>query len=368
MEIKNKKISFFISSFERNESVHMIVNLANGFAERGYSVDLLVAQRVGSYFSEIREGVRLVDLKASRVLFSLFPLIVYLRKNRPDALIASMEHVSIIAVLAKFMSFSRTKIIIRVANTFSYSLLGTKWYKRPIRKYGAFIFYRLADSVVANSEGSAQNLSKTLRLKKKVKVIYNPTVTSDVFEKAEESVGHPWLKDKEVPVVISVGRLHEQKDFATLIKAFASRRRKEPMKLIILGEGEERKSLERLADELGALKYINMPGFMENPYSHLKRADLFVLSSKWEGLPNVLIEAMACGLPVVSTDCPSGPREILEDGKYGELVPVGDHKAMADAISKVLRERPDTEEALESVKNRFSLDRAVDEYAELINN
>lgn len=365
---ENKKVSFFIPSLRGGGAERMMVNLANGFAERGYSVDLLVAQREGSYFSEIGEGVRLVDLKASRVLFSLFPLISYLRKNRPKALVASMEHVSIISVLAKSMSFSRTKIIIRVANTFSFSLLGTKWYKRPIRKYGAFIFYRLADSVVANSEGSAQNLSETLRLKEKIKVIYNPTVTPSVFEKAKENAGHPWLKNKDVPVVISIGRFHKQKDFVTLIKAFASRRRKEPMKLIILGEGGERERLEDLVKELGVEGSVSMPGFVENPFSYLKRAELFVLSSKWEGLPNVLIEAMACGVPVVSTDCPSGPREILEDGKYGELVSVGDHKAIADAISKVLRERPGTEEALESVKNRFSLDRAVDEYAELINN
>ena len=364
---ENKKISLFIPSLRGGGAERMMVNLANEFSRRGIATDLVLAQKEGEYFSEVKEGVNIVDLGSKRILFSLFPLFFYLRKARPDVLIASMEHVAIISILAKFLSFSKTKIIVRVANTLSFSLQGTKWYKRPIRKYGAFVFYRLANQIVTNSEGSAQNLSKTLSIKReRIKVIHNPAVTERMFESAKEAMGHPWLKDKEEPVIISAGRMHKQKDFETLIKAFASRRRKEPLKLIILGEGEERPKLQALAEELGVLKSINMPGFMENPYAYISRADLFVLPSRWEGLPSALIEAMAFGLPVVSTDCPSGPREILKDGKYGELVPVGDHKAMADAIAKVLRERPDTKEAGEYVKKNFSAQTIAGQYLELI--
>ncbi len=345
----------------------MMVNLANEFLRRGIATDLVLAQKEGEYFSEVKEGVNIVDLRSSRVLFSLFPLIFYLRKNSPDTLIASMEHTTIIAVLAKFLSFSRTKIIARVANTLSCSLQGTKRHKRYIRKYGAYIFYRLVDELVANSEGSADDLSRTLNIDRGgIKVIHNPTVTDGIFERAKESIGHPWLKDKEEPVIISAGRLHDQKDFSTLIKAFVSRRRKEPLKLIIFGEGEKRVELQALAEELGVMKSVSLPGFMDDIHAYLSRADLFVLSSRWEGLPNVLIEAMALGVPVISTDCPSGPREILEGGKYGELVPVGDHKAMADAIAKVLRDKPDTGEASEHAKRTFSARRSADLYLELI--
>jgi len=199
------------------------------------------------------------------------------------------------------------------------------------------LFYPWADKVVAVSKGVADDLVRITRLPKdKIQVIYNPVVTSEFFIKAEEPLDHPWFKPGEPPVILGVGRLTEAKDFPTLIRAFTLVRKERPARLMILGEGEDRPKLDALVKELGLEKDVALPGFVENPYKYMKRAAVFVLSSKWEGLPTVLIEAMALGTPVVSTACPSGPSEILEGGKWGRLVPVGDVEALAKAIVEAL--------------------------------
>jgi glycosyltransferase involved in cell wall biosynthesis len=169
-------------------------------------------------------------------------------------------------------------------------------------------------------------------------VIYNPSVmASEVLEKAKSPLDHPWFKPDQPPVLIAIGRLEQQKDYPTMIKAFAEVRQAQPARLLILGEGRDRISLEKLIKEYGLDQDVSLPGFVSNPYAYLSRADLFVLSSRWEGLPTVLIEALCCGTQVVSTDCPSGPREILKDGKYGRLTPVGDVGALAAAINLSLK-------------------------------
>ena len=162
--------------------------------------------------------------------------------------------------------------------------------------------------------------------------------TSDLHQKCgrAEPFDHPWFAPGAPPVILGAGRLTEQKDFPTLIRAFALVRKKHPARLMILGEGEERSKLETLVQELGLEKEVSLPGFVDNPYKYMKRAAVFVLSSRWEGFPNVLVEAMALGTPVVSTDCPNGPAEILENGKWGELVPVGETQSLASAVLRTL--------------------------------
>ncbi len=361
---KSKHIAFFVPSLRGGGAEKMMIHLANSFANRGLQVDLIMAEDSGVY--EMPKNVNKVCFKVSKLKYSSFPLIKYLHYKKPYVLIATMEHASIIAVLANFLARSRTKIIARVANTLSLSLQGTPLRRRLIRKYGAMFFYRFADRVVANSKGSAEDLIKTLKLKRdKVKVIYNPTVTPDIFEKAKEEVDHKWLKNKKSLVLLAVGRLHQQKDFPTLIKAFNKLKRE--AKLIILGEGEKRKELEKLIKELNLEDSVDIPGFVDNPYAYMARADVYVLSSRWEGLPNTLIEAIACGTPVVSTNCPSGPSEILENGKYGKLVPVGDTNSLAEAIEEAL-ENPIDKEVLQERGKYFSVERAAGEYLNLIEN
>ena len=199
----------------------------------------------------------------------------------------------------------------------------------------------------------------------RIHTIYNPVVSTGLARKALESAGHLWLDEPECPVVLAIGRLKKVKGFATLLRAFARLLAVRPSRLIVLGEGRLRPSLVSLAKELRIAEHVDFPGFVANPYAFLAKADLFVLSSRHEALPTVLIEAMACGCPVVSTDCPFGPREILEGGRLGPLVPVGDPKPLADAMARTLGDPPEPD-ALRARASFFSVERAVDQYEELL--
>jgi len=191
-------------------------------------------------------------------------------------------------------------------------------------------------------------------------VIYNPVVTPSLKSLATAPVDHPWIGTNQPPLVLAVGRLTAQKDYPTLLRAFAKVRSRRNCRLIILGEGELRDSLEALTSQLGIADSVQLPGFADNPFAWMSKASLFVLSSAWEGLPNVLIQAMACGTPVVSTDCPSGPAEILENGKWGRLVPVGDEVALAEAMDRALEDKVFPDVAVRATY--FSLDSALNEY------
>ena len=199
----------------------------------------------------------------------------------------------------------------------------------------------------------------------RIHTIHNPVVSTDLDCKARESPKHPWFDDRPCPVILAIGRMKKVKDFSTLLRAFARLLDRRPARLIVLGEGRLRPSLLSLARELGIAEQVDFPGFQENPYAFLAKADLFVLSSRHEALPTVLIEAMACGCPVVSTDCPYGPREILEDGRLGPLVPVGDPEALAEAMARVLDEPP-SQDLLRERASFFSVERAVERYEQLL--
>jgi glycosyltransferase involved in cell wall biosynthesis len=222
-------------------------------------------------------------------------------------------------------------------------------------------FYRWADDIVAVSEGVADDLTQVLKVpNERVRVIYNPIVTPELMAKAQAALDHPWFRLGEPPVILAVGRLTEQKDLPTLIRTFAHVQRSRPVRLLILGEGELRHDLEALVKQLHLEHVVSLPGAVMNPYPYMVRASLLVLSSRWEGLPGVLIEALYCGVPIVSTDCPSGPREILADGRYGQLVAVGDIAALAQAIEAALdgkAARPPRESwrpfQLETVVNQY---------------
>jgi glycosyltransferase involved in cell wall biosynthesis len=222
--------------------------------------------------------------------------------------------------------------------------------------------YPKADAIVAVSTGVAEDFYQETQLPlQAIKVIYNPVVTPELLQKKQEALNHPWFKKNQPPVLLAVGRLCEQKDFTTLINAFAIIRKKSECRLIILGEGEQRKQLETLVDHLQLNDDIQMPGFVKNPYAYMVQADIFVLSSAWEGLVTVLIEALACGTPVVSTDCPSGSSEILEAGKYGRLVPVGDTQALAEAVITTMEENVDPNRLIARA-NDFTQETSVTQY------
>lgn len=315
----------------------IMLNLAAGFVARGYAVDLVVAMSRGEYRGSIPCGVRLVDLRASKPLTAVPALARYLRVKRPVAMLATIINANLAALWALQLSGVATRCVVREASTLSADLSEGSALNRLLLPRLVAKEFRRADAIVAPSRGVADDLVRVTGLpRQSIRVIYNPVVSDALRARAGQSTSHHWLQGDGVPVIVGMGRLTRAKNFATLIRAFARVRKTMPARLIVLGEGEDRSDLEALCRSLGIAGDVDLPGFVANPYAMLSRARLFVLSSRWEGLPSALIEALACGTKVVSADCPSGPREILDDGRYGQLVPVGDTAAMADAMRAVL--------------------------------
>ncbi|MBK9711683.1 MAG: glycosyltransferase [Kouleothrix sp.] len=365
MQQTRQRLSIFIPSMRIGGAERAMLNLACGLADRGYAVDLVLAQAEGPYLSDIPESVRLVDLKASRVLTSLPALVRYLRRERPAAMLASWEHANIIALWARYLAGTAMHLVLNEQNTLSSST------QQEASRQGRLIprlakqFYPWADGFVAVSQGVADDLAEVTRIpRESIRVIYNPIVTPDLRDKMRAPLEHPWFAPGQPPVVVAVGRLRPQKDFPTLLQAFARVRAERPARLLILGEGTERPALESLVKQLGLEQDVGLPGFVKNPYAYLSRAALFALSSRWEGLPTVLIEALYCGAPVVSTDCPSGPREILAGGAYGPLVPVGDVAALARAMALALDGK--TPRASEESWQRFEMGTMVEQYVNVL--
>lgn len=360
-----RKLAIFVPSMYGGGAERSMLKLAGGIAARGYSVDLILARAEGQYMAEIAESVNIVNLGAKRVASSLPALVRYLRLAQPAAIL-SVLHANIVAVWARRMAGVSTRVLVSERNTLSF---GTRHYASDlrIRLTPQLIkrFYPWADSIIAVSKGVADDLSQFTGIApERIRVIYNPIVTPELQTKAGGLLDHPWFKTGEPPVILGAGRLSPQKDFPSLFKAFAHVRKNRRARLLILGEGEERPALEALAKQLGLERDIGLPGFVPNPYPYMTRAGVFVLSSRWEGLPGVLIEALYCGAPLVATDCPSGSREILADGHYGQLVKVGDVEALARAIESGLDNqipRPPQESW-----RPFELNTVVDQYIDAL--
>ncbi len=338
----------------------ILLNLADGIASRGFLVDLVLARAEGPYMTEIPASVRVIDLKTARVLTGTPSLIHYLRSEHPVALLSAL-YTNIIALWAKRVAGVPQRVVISEHNTLSSVAAGEKDVRWKLYPKLAGWFYPWADGIIAVSKGVAQDLTVTAKIPPShIRVIYNPIVTCDLQRKSQSTLEHPWFGSGEPPVILGVGRLTLQKAFHTLIEAFAQVRKSKSARLLILGEGEERPMLEALIKQFGLEQDVDLPGFIQNPYPYLAHAALFALSSKWEGLPTVLVEAMSLGTPVIATDCPSGPREILKDGRYGLLVPVDDPQALARAIEDSLerREPPLPEESWKP----FELDFVTEQY------
>jgi glycosyltransferase involved in cell wall biosynthesis len=333
-------IAFFLPSLRGGGAERVMINLVDGITARGLPVDIVLAVAEGTFLDHLPPSVRVVDLRAGRVLRSFAPLVGYLRRERPRALVSSLTHANVIALVAAKVARRGTPVIATVHNTMSESTPQQRTLWRGLWPALVRTCYPWAAGVVAVSRGAADDLARTTGLPRDgIEVVYNPVITSSLMSLAQRKSDHPWLAAGQPPVILGVGRLTRQKDFPTLVRAFAEVRRRRPARLIILGEGEDRAALEALAAELGVAGDVALPGFSDSAATYMAGAALFVLSSAWEGLPTVLIEALAAGAQVVSTDCPSGPREILQDGQLGALVPVGDPAALAAAMAAAL-DRP----------------------------
>lgn len=331
------RVAIFTADMGGGGAERAMLKLAGGMARRGYPVDLVLSRASGDYLPEVPETVRVIDLEAGRVLTSLPGLVRYLRRERPLVMLTSLNHVNVVGLWARRLSGVDTRLVVNEQNTLSQDAPNSV--RRRHRLLPRFVrrFYPWADEIVAVSRGAADDLARTAGLPEdRVRVVHNPIVTPELRAMAAEPLEHPWFAPGEPPVVLAVGRLAPQKDFGTLLRAFARVRERRPARLMILGEGPERPSLAALISELGLDGSADLPGRVLNPYPYMVRAGTFVLSSRWEGLPSVLIEALYCGVPIVATDCPSGPVEILEGGRHGLLVPVGDADALADGIAAAL--------------------------------
>jgi glycosyltransferase involved in cell wall biosynthesis len=315
----------------------MVLNLVEGFAAAGHPVDLLAVRADNLEHRDWPAGVRVRDLGVGHTALALGPLTRYLREVRPRGLLCAKDRAIRVAVRARGRSGVDCPLVGRLGTDLSAALSGRGALVRWIRTAPMRRIYRRVDTVVAVSEGVAQDTAAVTGIPStRIRVVRNPVVTPRLYAMAERPPDHPWFETDADPVVLGAGRLTEQKDFELLVRAFAQVSKTHPARLVIIGEGRLRGELERLADSLGVRASIDLPGHVDNPYAFMSRAAVFVLSSRWEGSPNVLTEALALGTPVVSTDCPSGPRELLDAGRYGELVAMGDIEPMAGAIRRVL--------------------------------
>jgi len=371
--------------------------LAEAFAGQGHKVDLVLCQLKGPYANKIPPGVNVIELRRTGIglsrikvflanpeavkslclpiLLALKPpktirylhsLAIYLRREQPDALLSAKTPANLVALWAKRLAKVGTRIVVSERTSLSMIVkYSQKWRWRFVPPLIGKV-YPQAERIVTVSSGVADDLAASTGLPRAtIGTIYNPTLTTEIAEKAQTPISHTWLPPTTLPVILGVGRLVPSKDFPTLLKAFAYIHKKHPARLLILGEGRERKKLEALASELGIEEDVSFPGFEPNPYAFMSRASVFVLSSAWEGLPNALIEALACGCPVVSTNCPSGPQEILANGAFGPLVPVGDDRALAEAILHTL-EHPPNAERLRSRAAEFDIQTIAEQYLQAL--
>ena len=358
-----KKIALFMHDLRGGGVERVSVALANGFADHGLSVDLVLINKLGNqaYFESLSAAINIIELRQHRTLTSILGFRDYIDEHRPDVVISAMTHINIVAIAANLTVTHPTRLIAVEHNQLSQNKKTKSWSVR-LACLAVPWAYRHASAVGAVSEGVKADLAAVTGLpRNRIIVLHNPVVTPSLSSQSHEPLDHPWFADSEPPVILGVGRLTEQKNFRLLIDAFAKVRSKQPARLVILGEGPEENVLKERAKSTGWQNDIALVGFTKNPFPFMRRATVFALSSNWEGLPTVVIEAMACGTPVVATDCPSGPAEILGHGEYGQLSPTGEVDAFAEALLNMLA-RPPKQEKLRKRADDFSLGKAVERY------
>jgi glycosyltransferase involved in cell wall biosynthesis len=399
-----RRIAVFLPNLAGGGAEACMLRTARRLLQRGFWVDIVLCERTGPLLDNVPTGARVIELPAAPMLVArafatvadpagfwamLAPILLawrphqrlphlprlvrYLRAQRPDVLFSALPMPNLMAVWARRLSGVPTRVLVSERNTLSSMIEGSsRWRDRYLpRLLGRG--YNLADGIIAVSDGVADDLAQRTGLPRaRIATVYNPVITPELEPMASQPVAHRWFRSATPPVVLGVGSLSTRKDFATLIRAFARVRAERDCRLVILGQAinpkkteEQRAELMELASSLGVSADVDLPGFVTNPFAYMARASVFVLSSVHEGLPGALIQALACGCPVVSTDCPSGPAEILDRGRFGPLVPVGDERAMAAAVVRTL-DRPIDAAYLRERGEMFSVERAVDRYLELM--
>jgi glycosyltransferase involved in cell wall biosynthesis len=363
--VNGKSLVIYLPSMASGGAERLHLNLAPLFRDSGLKVTFLLHRAEGSLMPLIPPGIRVVSLDRDRTLSCLLPLTRFLRRERPDFLLSNLGHNNVLAIWAAALARVPTPIIASHHAALSASSSAHQHWQVRILPAMYRLFLRRAHANVAVSKGLADEITTIAGLAPdRITVIYNPVILSDFDERLAASADHPWLTDGGPPFLLGVGRLGLQKDFKTLLAAFAILTKTRDVRLLILGEGPQQAELNALAASLGIADRVSLPGFRPNPLPFMRRAAALVMSSLYEGFGNVLVEALACGTPVVSTDCPFGPAEILEGGRYGKLVPVGNAEIMASAILATL-DRPPPADLLRAHGRTFTAERAAARYVRL---
>ena len=359
------RVALFVPTLHYGGVERVMLHLAQGLVDAGNQVEIVAANSEGEFRERVPKYIPVIDLGAKRVISSFPALLRYLRSRKPDALIAAMAHCNAVALLARKLGRTATRIIATEHSSLTEITGASRRARVRVMPWIARRLYPSADEIVAVSQGVADDLKLHLRSRvDRIRVIYNPVITPELLELGNAPLDDEWFRPGQPPVILGVGRLEPEKDFVTLLRAFALVRNRRTARLLILGEGSQRPAIEAAAEQLGIESDVRLPGFCSNPYPFMRRSALLALTSRWEAFGLVLVEALALGTPVVSTDCPSGPREVLSDGRLGTLVPVGDVSALADALEKALaaRREPASADSLRA----FTIENAIRQYGPLI--
>lgn len=345
------KITFLLSSLRAGGGERVMVMLANQLVTQGRDVEMLVLKQVGEYDSHVDSRVHITNLDAWRMIFAMPKIVVHMRKMRPAVAIATDEYTHLLLLAAKYISKVDTKIVLRIGNVFSELYARYTDLKHALRLRLIKKFYTYADVIIANSQGVADDICELTSMSpSRVKVIFNPKPLDEIQEMGKKPTGNAWFDAKDMPVVVGVGRLREQKNFPLLIRAFSKVVKDIPCRLALVGGGRDEQALRSLAHEVGVEDSVLFAGYQDNPFAFMAKADVYVLPSLWEGMPNSLMEAMVCGVPVIASDCKSGPRELLapdsnhakrletgiERASFGMLTAVNDEEALVDALRAML--------------------------------
>jgi glycosyltransferase involved in cell wall biosynthesis len=358
-----RHVCLYFPSYGDGGVEKMTTNLAHGLYDAGVKVDFIVHHQAAPYLSGLEHKVNFIT-PPDNIHRHLSWLVRYLNSSHPDVLMTVKDAAGIMAIKAKKRCRAETKIVVRTGTALlsRFDHRGANFVKQWLKSHKLKHYFQQADGHIAVALGSRKELHELIQIPQKaIIVIKNPVITPTFLKLQLEIIDHPWFAPSREPLIMGMGGFRLQKDFTTLINAFALLRKSRPCRLILAGKGRQEKRLLQLCHELGIQDDVLFPGFTDNPYPWLKRADLFVLSSLWEGSPNVLTEALALGTPVVATDCQSGPREILQDGKYGELVPLGDPQAMSDAMARAL-DKPLSSEQLAKAAKDYTLEASTRSY------
>ena len=356
------KISIVLPNLKFGGAEKLHLNLAEDWCKRGHKVQFVLMSKDGEFLSLVPDKIEVISLRVNRLRSVISPLVSYFRNYQPDIILTAMWPLTSLAVIAWIISGKVGKIFlsehIHLTSAATNEINASKLYL----KLTIFLTYRLSSGIIAVSKGVRDNLSSIGHIRKnEITVIYNPIVYKDRHQRLPHSDRIKLWGGEFSFNILSVAELKTQKDHKTLIKAISLLPDDLNIKLIILGDGELMNELLLLIKSLNLLDKVELPGFVYDPYPWYGTADLFVLSSRWEGFGNVIVEALECGVPVVSTDCPSGPKEILDNGNYGKLVPVGDYVALSDAINLSLNESYNRERLIKRAQD-FSVPKISKQY------